>query len=504
MKLRLRSLESKGTLKLDVPDPCSLPQLRRILAGRLSPPPPPGASFRLSLNRTDELRSPDPAASLQSLGLASGDLVYFSLAPDALASPQAGDGSSSAESSAGASGGVPLGHAEMDSEDPPGGRPREVAESEMVDSVPDDAPGADASGSAGDPGNSVSASFDFEGDGVVAADDSAGVRSKFSEPCFLKRVLREELGGDGGDHRLLVIAVHAVLLESGFVAVDPVTGVPAHRFHLSDQWPSTAFMMTLQYSLPELVAKTQGRNVSESVVLKFVSLGHFISVYGRLAKTKLALRRVCLNERRFAPIIDEMWAKGDDDVEGNEDGGSLNSSSEKEVFEFWKIVKDGLALPLLIDLTERAGLPLPSCFTCLPTELKLRIFELLPGIDLARVGCVSSDLQYLASNNDLWKQKYVEEFGERTESGEMINWKQIFTLEAKKKRKRESSRCQMPAYTSRVRRLLNPLGFPGVLGGDYDRLPGLGVHPPFGPPFHRYQFRRRNIIHNCNLGGLNG
>ncbi|XP_039173286.1 F-box protein SKIP22-like [Eucalyptus grandis] len=187
--------------------------------------------------------------------------------------------------------------------------------------------------------------------------------------------------------------------------------MPADRFHLSDQWPSTAFTMTLQYSLPELVARTQGLHVSESVVLKFESLGHFISVYGRLAKAKLALRRVCLNERRFAPIIDVMRVKGDDNVGVNEDGGSLNLSSEKQVFEFWKIIKDGLALPLLIDLTERVGLPLPSCFTCLPTELKLRIFELLPGIDLARVGCVSSELRYLASDNDLWKQKYVEEFG---------------------------------------------------------------------------------------------
>ncbi|XP_039173273.1 F-box protein SKIP22 [Eucalyptus grandis] len=338
----------------------------------------------------------------------------------------------------------------MDSEDLHGGRPREVADSEMVDSVPEDAPGADASGSAGDPGNSVSASVDFEGDGVVAADDSTGVRSKFSEPYFLRRVLREELGGDGGDHRLLVIAVQAVLLEPGFVAVDPVTGMPADRFHLSDQWPSAAFTMTLQYSLPELVARTQGLNVTESLVLKFESLGHFISVYGRLAKAKSVLIRVCLNERRFAPIIDVMWVKGDDNVEVNEDGGSLNLSSEKQVFEFWKIVKDGLALPLLIDLTERVGLPLPSCFTCLPTELKLRIFELLPGIDLARVGCVSSELRYLASDNDLWKQKYDEEFGERIESSREINWKLIFTSEAKKKRKWESSLWLWQMPTARM------------------------------------------------------
>ncbi|KAI6701515.1 hypothetical protein NL676_015839 [Syzygium grande] len=495
MKLRLRSLESKETLKLDVPDPCSLPQLRQIIADRLPPPtPPPGSSLRLSLNRTDELRSPDPAVSLQSLGLASGDLVYYSLS-------RGDDSSSSPNFSAGASSQVSRGHADMDPEGSP--------DSEMIDSVPeDDAREVDASGSAEERGNSVSGSDDFEGEGFVAGDGSVVVRSRFSEPYFLRRVLREELDGDGGDHRLLVIAVHAVLLESGFVAVDPVTGMRADRFHLPGEWPSRAFTISLQYSLPELVVDgTQSLNMPESVVLKFQSLGHFITVYGSLAKAKSGLRRICLDERRFAPIIDVMWAN--DGVEVNEDGGSSSSSSEKEVFEFWKIVKDGLALPLLIDLTERVGLPLPSCFTRLPTELKLKIIESLSGIDLARAGCACSELRYLTSNDDLWKQKYVEEFGPRIERLKTNNWKQTFTWlwEVKKKRKRESSYWQMPArvdrpFYFRIRRDPNPFIVPGIIGGDYDRLPGLGVPPPFGQPFRRVQFRR-NITPNCNLGGPN-
>ncbi|XP_030522849.1 F-box protein SKIP22-like [Rhodamnia argentea] len=507
MKLRLRSLESNDTLKLDVPNPCSLPQLRQILADRLSPAP--GSSFRLSLNRTDELQSPNPADSLQSLGLASGDLVYYTLDPDGFASR--GDNSSSDPNfSAGASNQVSQGHADMDSEDLPNlaGRPREVADSEMADLVPEDVQKVEVSGNTEDRGNSVPESDDFDGDGFVAVDGSVVVRSKFSEPYFLRRVLREELGGDGGDHRLLVIAVHAVMQESGFVAVDPVTGIPADRFHLPDQWPSSAFTMSLRYSLPVLVSR-QSVNMPESVVLKFQSLGHFITIYGYLAKVKSGLRRICLDERRFAPTIDVMLAKGHNNVEVNEDGGPI-SYSEKDVFEFWKIVKDGLALPLLIDLTERVGLPLPSCFTCLPTELKLKIFELLPGIDLARVGGVCSELRYLTSNNDLWKQKYVEEFAERTERRGMINWKQSFawSWEAKKKTKRESSWWQTPSrvdrpFYFRIRRDPNPFVFPAMIGGDYDRLPGFGVPSPFGQPFRRVPFRR-NFTPNCNLGGLNG
>ncbi|XP_039156182.1 F-box protein SKIP22-like [Eucalyptus grandis] len=419
-KLRLRPLEanSKDTLKLDVPDPCSLPQLRCILAGRLSPPPPPGSSFRLSLNRTDELQSPDPARSLQSLGLASGDLLYYSLIPG-----------------------------------PPGGPPGEVADLERVPLVPED-----ASRSAGDPSNSVS---------VLAADGSAGVRSKLSEPFFLRKVLKEGLGGDGGDHRLLVIAVHAVLLESGFVAVNPATGMPADRLRLPDQWP---FTMSLQYSLPEIVDRTQSPNVPESVALKFHSIDNSMTV-------ESDSHAVHLDKRRFAPIIDAMWPKGDDNVEVNGDGGSSNSSIEKEVFKFWKIVKDDFARLLLIDLIDRARLP---CFTSLPTDMKLSIFELLSGIDLAKVACVSRELRRLTSTKYLWKQKYVEEFGERIESGD-IDWKQNFILEKEKKKRQWWFWWQKPTYGNRpssFRRVPRPFVVLGVIGGDYDRLPGLGIPPP--------------------------
>ncbi|XP_030472549.2 F-box protein SKIP22-like [Syzygium oleosum] len=310
----------------------------------------------------------------------------------------------------------------------------------MTDLVPGDGQKkADAPTSAEGRRNSSSGSVDLDG----AADGSAVVRGKFSEPyVLLRRILREELGGGGGDgggHRLLVAAVHAVMQESGFVAVDPATRMPADQ-----RPPSTAFAMSLWYSLPELVAREQGLNMSERVLLKFQSLGHFITVYGILAKAKLGLRRVCLDERRFAPAIDLIRAKGDDDddeVEANEDGGSSTSYPLKEVFEFSMLVKDGLALPLLIDLAERAGLPVPSCFAHLPAELKLKIFESLPGIGLARVGCACSELRDLTSNDDLWEQKYVEEFGGRTaKGGGMFNWKQRFARSwtAKKKRRRRA------------------------------------------------------------------
>ncbi|KAI6701518.1 hypothetical protein NL676_015842 [Syzygium grande] len=196
----------------------------------------------------------------------------------------------------------------MDSQSCPGlGRrpeeapaPAAAADSEMTDLVPGDGQKkADAPTSAEGRRNSSSGSVDLDG----VADGSAVVRGKFSEPyVLLRRILREELGGGGGggEHRLLVSAAHAVMQESGFVAVDPATGMPADQ-----RPPSTAFAMSVWYSLPELVAREQGLNMSERVLLKFQSLGN---------------------------------GDDDDEAEANEDGGSSTSYPLKEVFEFWMLV----------------------------------------------------------------------------------------------------------------------------------------------------------------------
>ncbi|CAL1402284.1 unnamed protein product [Linum trigynum] len=44
-----------------------------------------------------------------------------------------------------------------------------------------------------------------------------------------------------------------------------------------------------------------------------------------------------------------------------------------------KAIQDGLCFPLLIDITEEAGLPVPNCSSTLPDELKLGIMAPLPA-----------------------------------------------------------------------------------------------------------------------------
>ncbi|XP_062175965.1 F-box protein SKIP22-like [Alnus glutinosa] len=305
-------------------------------------------------------------------------------------------------------------------------------------------------------------------------DGSVPMVKKFSERRFLRRVL----GDYDGDHKLLVIAVHAVLLESGFVGFDSVSGMQVDRIHLAND----AFTVSLRYTLPELLGYggyCNFCNVVESVVLKFQNLGHLVTIYGCLAKGGSGLYRVCLNENRLVPAIGLA---------------NRDEENESEIFEFWKMVKDGLVLPLLIDLCEKTGLGLPPCFMRLPADLKLKILESLHGPDLAKVGCVCSELRYLSSRDELWKQKFDEEFGRAAGAQGIGQWKARFASfwESSKKRKTEAGR-----YRGFLRRHFliqeNPFGAP-MVGGDHDRMPGLALASPFG---------RSRGIQWLRLGGSN-
>ncbi|KAI7992009.1 F-box protein SKIP22 [Camellia lanceoleosa] len=87
MKLRLRSSETKETLKIEVPTPCSIQHLKEVVAQRLpSSSSSATASVHLSLNRKDELLGSSPQDSLQALGITAGDLIFFTLDPNCISS----------------------------------------------------------------------------------------------------------------------------------------------------------------------------------------------------------------------------------------------------------------------------------------------------------------------------------------------------------------------------------------------------------------------------------
>lgn len=94
------------------------------------------------------------------------------------------------------------------------------------------------------------------------------------------------------------------------------------------------------------------------------------------------------------------------------------------------MIKDGLVTPLLIDLCYETDLKPPPCLMCLPLELKRKIVECLHGMFVSRLACVSSEFRDLASDNDLWKQKCLEEYEDLVtgRNYNVVDWKEKFAI----------------------------------------------------------------------------
>ncbi|XP_064975953.1 F-box protein SKIP22-like isoform X2 [Musa acuminata AAA Group] len=506
MKLRIRSVASKETLRIQAPDPSSLHDLKTLIARALSSSSsisiPPG-SIRLSLNRKDELLPSSPHDSLHSLGLTAGDLIFFSIVPDSQTLAPSPSSAPAPEETVESSNLAPVPPPETPSavDDTPFGLSAqtlnfssssvaasvEIAESSNLSPVStQNNPSAIASDLTSPQAEVV------QQDDVMALDvEPVVVGKSLAVPCFLKRVIEAEKGEAEGLLGRLVITFHAAFLESGFV-VSGGGGGRGSRF--PGGCPSKAATFSVRYTLPELVGAVDGRDVKVAI-LRFSMMGNYATVYGFLNGDHQDVYRVCIDLSKLAPLLSLSM-------------DSLSKQEEKEVFGLWKVVKDGLTLPLLIDICQKNGLPSPTCFMRLPTDLKIKILEFVSGIDVAKIGCTCSELRYLSSNDDLWKLRFLEEFGsvnERVLVGR--SWKDKYVnywVRRKEAEKMITERANLFRRPSVILRRFNPAGtlrLP-VQGGDYDRFPAIGGFAPgvLGLGVPRLP-ARRNFSPDCNLGG---
>lgn len=418
MKLRLRRHETRETLRFELADSGTLNDLRRLINATAP------SSVRLSLNRKDELISPSPEDTLRSLGVTSGDLIYYSLDHSAfVASIQRGESSNwkmgdyetlapqSVMNQAFVHDSMGIGFAEV-------GVVPDQAKSDLNSGVEDVTEG----------------SMGMEGPEPMDVELVAAGSKRLSEPFFLKKVLLEK-SGDTSELTTLAMSVHAVMLESGFTLFN--SG--------SDKFSKELLSLSLKYTLPELLT-SKDINTIESITVRFQNLGSMVVVYGTLDGSSGRMQRVHLEKRRFVPVIDLVM----DTLKFEKQS---SSSAYREVFMFWRMVKDGFVIPLLMGLCDKAGLEPPPCLMRLPSELKLKILESLPGVSIGNMACVCTEMRYLASDNDLWKQKLFEEDRSQasTLTGE-VNWKSKFAaFWRQKKRLGLQARRNLPIRRSNPR-----------------------------------------------------
>ncbi|KAL1215356.1 putative F-box protein [Cardamine amara subsp. amara] len=235
-------------------------------------------------------------------------------------------------------------------------------------------------------------------------------RERLSEPLFLKKILLEKCG-DTSELTIVIMTVHAVMLDSGFVLFNPDS-------HMSFSFSEQIHSISLNYTLPALISAKESDRV-EWISLKFQRLGHMIVVYGSLGVGSL-VRKVCFDKRRYVHIVDLLMETLESEKEDT-------LSIHDKVLMCWRMIKDGFVTSLLSDLRYKAGLELPPCLMCLPPELIRKILESLHGVDAARLACVSSELRELVSDNELWKEKCLKEFENvELETSNVDDWKEMF------------------------------------------------------------------------------
>jgi hypothetical protein len=170
----------------------------------------------------------------------------------------------------------------------------------------------------------------------------------------------------------------------------------------------------------------------------------------------------------------------------------------------WAAAKDALAARLHAAACGATGAPQPPALLSLPDALKRLLLAFLPPHALAAVMCACRELRYAASDDDLWQRLYAVEFSAAaaaadgaTAAGAAAGAAALAArrgaraafaaaaAERARARRREAMAAEM--RRRRPRPHIFPIpggplppppgfpGYPGIIGGDYDRIPGGGM-----------------------------
>lgn len=175
------------------------------------------------------------------------------------------------------------------------------------------------------------------------------------------------------------------------------------------------------------------------------------------------------------------------------------------VHALWAAVKDGLALPLLVDAHVAAGLRPPPALTTIPSHLKVLVLAGLDAKSLAAVCCASAELSFVASDGALWRALFEREFGAAALAGDeavaaRAGWKAAFGARwARRARRARDARDHAVLPTHPFHAGPRPpffapppaLPFGGMVGGNSDLYGNMPRHPfmpggqpgPLGPGF---------------------
>ncbi|KAH9314619.1 hypothetical protein KI387_023246 [Taxus chinensis] len=282
---------------------------------------------------------------------------------------------------------------------------------------------------------------------VECRDNNEPMEQKYKPiSYFLQRVFSEEKENVKCDHDLLIIFVHAVMLELGFVRFDAHTSEACLGFDLPQRWSAKDLVSSIRYTLPQLLSCNADDRLSkhvENLELKFQLAGIFLVVDAKDSQCS----RLWLEVEKFMPCIEhsilsvaeissyrrrETLPKIRENF--TEFGKDLEfMDRDRDFLKLCRDVKDGLCLPLLGDMSEKASLPLPPSLMTIPMDIRIKIMESLHGIDAAMLCCVCTEFRHLCSNDEFWKHKCIKfaSYAFQDEDYRALgaqSWKDVFRL----------------------------------------------------------------------------
>ena len=499
IKLRVRVAGVDGAQKLEVPEVCTLAQLRRAVASKLLDDAWRPEEVSVSLNRVDDLGAgaASESATLRACGVARGDLIHVhrrETASDPANPPVAAGpapGSSTRETPP------------HEDDDPDTRRRRALAAAERR-----------AAATSGGPPPATAVPMDAEHDAPSTRPSTPpstrpstrpdATNDPPATPPTLRRVLAADRAANPAAPPLtplqfLVAATHAVFLETGLVPTRAAREESATDASSATSWRDAASTSSAfgchrrAYSLAEAPA-------GPACVLRAQSVGPSRVVFAGAVDTPGA------PARRFdADAADAVAVVLVDEPESEFE---LESESEPrrlrlvDARRFWSAVKDAIAAPLRADLRRAAGLPAPPALVSLPDDLKMLCLAHLDFKSLCAAGSSCRELRFVADADDLWTPLHVAAFGvtpptntQETHDGYAhvggskrafaAAWRRRRAAEEEARRRRDAEAAFRASgfYPRPAPRVGIPPGgifggvpgyTPGITGGDYDLYPGGG------------------------------
>lgn len=273
------------------------------------------------------------------------------------------------------------------------------------------------------------------------------------------------------DNQLQRIALitHAFMLELGFSVENPRV--------LPENWKTPAGYISRYYYHP-------GGSEAD-VVLTMTSLGPVMKAHGSHAASKSTFSTS--SSIKFQDFI----------------GDARGSVGLKNIRRLARIFKNEVGVPLLNSVRTHLGFP-TSGLLGVPPEISLRILKKLDARSVVCTGRVCRQLNLISKDQGIWKNIFIRDFGSRSfvikEFTSRLNnqeedWMMLYKEEYLRKQEQEENRSRVappplfpfPDFENNPLHPQMPL-MPGIVGGDYDRIPfgGDPLRNPLGFPRPRF------------------